>query len=69
MDITEGSIKWGPIGEDVYRRTYSRKMEDGTYETWPDTVARVVAGSKGSPVFRVAASLVMASDSARAIEV
>ncbi len=45
MDITEGSIKWGPIGEDVYRRTYSRKMEDGTYETWPDTVARVVAGS------------------------
>lgn len=45
MDITEGSIKWGPIGEDVYRRTYSRRMDDGTYETWPDTVARVVAGS------------------------
>lgn len=42
MDTT---INWGPIGEDVYRRTYSRMREDGTYETWPDTVSRVVAGS------------------------
>jgi ribonucleoside-triphosphate reductase len=40
-------INWGPIGEDVYRRTYSRQREDGTYETWPDTVARVVTGSTG----------------------
>jgi ribonucleoside-triphosphate reductase len=37
--------EWGPIGEDVYNRTYSRKRSDGTYETWPDTVARVVEGS------------------------
>lgn len=44
MDI-EQSIKWGPIGEDVYRRTYSRQQADGTFETWPDTVSRVVCGS------------------------
>lgn len=37
--------EWGPIGEDVYNRTYSRKREDGTFETWPDTVERVVRGS------------------------
>lgn len=43
--MNNNEIKWGPIGEDVYRRTYSRKMADGTSETWPDTVARVVAGS------------------------
>lgn len=29
----------------MYRRTYSRKREDGTFEEWPDTVARVVRGS------------------------
>lgn len=39
------TINWGPIGEDVYNRTYSRRRDDGTFETWPDTVARVVAGS------------------------
>lgn len=39
------TIEWGPIGEDVYRRTYSRQQVDGSYETWPDTVARVVGGS------------------------
>lgn len=37
-------IKWGPIGEEVYNRTYSRQTETG-WETWPDTVARVVRGS------------------------
>lgn len=41
----ERTIEWGPIGEDVYRRTYSRQQADGTYETWPDTVSRVVQGS------------------------
>jgi ribonucleoside-triphosphate reductase len=41
----ESTTKWGPIGEDVYKRTYSRRKEDGTFETWPDTVARVVRGS------------------------
>lgn len=39
------TIQWGPIGEDVYRRTYSRQKGDKTFETWPETVARVVRGS------------------------
>jgi ribonucleoside-triphosphate reductase len=38
-------INWGPSGEDVYRRTYSRTNPDGTKEEWPDTVARVVHGN------------------------
>lgn len=38
-------MEWGPIGQDVYNRTYSRVQADGTYETWQDTVNRVVAGS------------------------
>lgn len=38
-------MEWGPIGEDVYNRTYSRQRDDGTFETWSDTVDRVVAGS------------------------
>lgn len=37
--------EWGPIGEEVYNRTYSRQRDDGTFETWPDTVDRVVRGS------------------------
>ncbi|GAA2294288.1 ribonucleoside-triphosphate reductase, adenosylcobalamin-dependent [Nonomuraea roseoviolacea subsp. roseoviolacea] len=38
-------IKWGPTGEAVYRRTYSRTLPDGTKETWPLTVERVVDGN------------------------
>lgn len=40
-----GHIEWGPQGETVYRRTYSRVMADGTHEDWPDTVRRVVDGN------------------------
>lgn len=36
---------FGPIGEDVYRRTYSRLMPDGSREDWSDTVRRVVGGN------------------------
>ena len=36
---------WGPTGEIVYNRTYSRVKPDGTNETWPETVARVVDGN------------------------
>jgi ribonucleoside-triphosphate reductase len=36
---------WGPTGELVYNRTYSRTLPDGTKETWPDTVRRVVDGN------------------------
>ncbi|AYJ73927.1 ribonucleoside-triphosphate reductase [Thermus phage phiLo] len=36
-------IPWGPIGEVVYLRTYSRwKEEEGRRETWEETVRRVV---------------------------
>ena len=34
-----------PLAEIVYRRTYSRTKEDGTQETWRDTVNRVVDGN------------------------
>lgn len=43
--VMSEEIAWGPIGAEVYARTYSRQQVDGTYETWPDTVSRVVAGS------------------------
>ncbi len=39
------TINWGPIGSDVYNRTYSRERSDGSRETWYDTVERVVTGS------------------------
>ena len=38
-------IPWGPIGENVYKRSYSQVMEDGKKETWPDTVIRAVDGN------------------------
>lgn len=38
-------IPWGPTGELVYERTYSRPKPDGTRETWPETVRRVVDGN------------------------
>lgn len=37
--------KFGPIGQDVYERTYSRVRDDGRNETWSDTVDRVVTGN------------------------
>lgn len=36
---------WGPTGEVVYERTYSRTKPDGTKETWPETVLRVANGN------------------------
>ncbi len=38
-------INWGPTGQLVYERTYSRVKPDGTKETWPETVERVVDGN------------------------
>src|SRR5207237_9606831 len=38
MDMTE-------TGRTVYQRTYSRTKHDGTRETWPETVRRVVDGN------------------------
>ncbi len=40
-----GDIAWGPTGEAVYDRTYSRTKPDGTRETWPETVERVARGN------------------------
>lgn len=34
---------WGPMGETVYNRTYSRTKADGAKETWADTVDRVTS--------------------------
>ena len=39
------SVPFGPTGEVVYNRTYSRTKEDGTKETWPETVRRVAEGN------------------------
>lgn len=39
--------EWGPTGQTVYERTYSRTKPDGSKETWPETVRRVVDGNLG----------------------
>ncbi|OKI45249.1 ribonucleoside-triphosphate reductase, adenosylcobalamin-dependent [Micromonospora sp. CB01531] len=36
---------FGPTGEVVYNRTYSRTKPDGSKETWPETVERVCVGN------------------------
>ena len=36
---------WGPIGQTVFSRTYSRRKPDGTNEEWPETVSRVAHGN------------------------
>lgn len=36
---------FGGLGEIVYLRTYSRKKDDGTQETWPETIQRVINGA------------------------
>ena len=38
-------VKFGPTGQVVYDRTYSRPKPDGTKETWPETAVRVVDGN------------------------
>jgi adenosylcobalamin-dependent ribonucleoside-triphosphate reductase len=45
--ITTASVPFGPTGQTVYERTYSRTKADGSRETWPETVRRVVAGNLG----------------------
>ncbi|MCY0933597.1 ribonucleoside-triphosphate reductase, adenosylcobalamin-dependent [Streptomyces sp. H34-S4] len=42
---TETQVPFGPTGELVYNRTYSRTLADGSKETWPDTVRRVARGN------------------------
>ena len=38
------NIEWGPLGELVFNRTYSRRIDD-RHETWEETVKRVVEGN------------------------
>ena len=40
-------MKFTETGKTVYDRTYSRTKPDGTKETWPETVKRVVLGNVG----------------------
>ncbi len=37
-------VDWGPLGEVVYLRTYSRKKDDGSNEVWWETLKRVIEG-------------------------
>lgn len=46
-DLKNERIPWGPIGETVYRRTYSQTKEDGQKEIWPETAIRAVDGNLG----------------------
>lgn len=43
--MSNNDIPWGSTGEAVYKRTYSRKKPDGTNETWPETIGRVIHGN------------------------
>lgn len=45
MAAPEDPVGFGPTGRLVYERTYSRTKADGTKETWPETVERVVDGN------------------------
>ncbi|QXN73888.1 ribonucleotide reductase [Mycobacterium phage Eaglepride] len=45
LDLEKPKVNFGPTGEIVYNRTYSRVKPDGTQETWPETVERVVDGN------------------------
>ncbi|AKY03655.1 ribonucleotide reductase [Streptomyces phage Izzy] len=38
-------VPFGPTGQLVYERTYSRTLANGSKETWPDTVRRVAKGN------------------------
>ncbi|MEV1109900.1 ribonucleoside-triphosphate reductase, adenosylcobalamin-dependent [Micromonospora sp. NPDC049751] len=45
IELNPSAFTFGPTGEVVYDRTYSRTQPDGTKEAWPDTVERVAAGN------------------------
>lgn len=44
---SDKQVPWGfnGMGEIVFLRTYSRKMENGQTESWPETVQRVINGA------------------------
>lgn len=39
------SNEWSNLAKIVFARTYSRRQENGSTETWPDTIERVIAGN------------------------
>ena len=43
--MSVSTTPFGPTGQVVYDRTYSRTKPDGTKETWPETVRRVAKGN------------------------
>ena len=46
--VSEGVLPeptFGPIGQEVFERTYARELPDGRKETWAETCRRVVVGS------------------------
>ena len=45
-DILSKEVNWGlgALSASVFYRTYSRKKDDGTFESWNDCVIRVVEG-------------------------
>jgi ribonucleoside-triphosphate reductase (thioredoxin) len=43
--VTDQAVPFGPTGEAIYQRTYSRVKPNGERETWPYTVNRVVKGN------------------------
>ncbi|MDG4783217.1 ribonucleoside-triphosphate reductase, adenosylcobalamin-dependent [Micromonospora sp. WMMD961] len=45
IELNPSAFTFGPTGEVVYDRTYSRTQPDGSKEAWPDTVERVAAGN------------------------
>jgi len=48
MEEKEFIPAWGPLGEEVFKRTYARDLPElGRKETWPETVKRVVGGNLG----------------------
>lgn len=40
----ERPVAWGPLGEITFRRSYSRKKEDGTQEEWWEVCRRCIEG-------------------------
>jgi ribonucleoside-triphosphate reductase len=43
--MEKSNPQWGPIGREVYERTYRRVKPSGEHENWGDTVERVVKGN------------------------
>ncbi|MGW7825029.1 ribonucleoside-triphosphate reductase, adenosylcobalamin-dependent [Streptomyces puniciscabiei] len=45
MEQLTHTIPWGPAGEAIFQRTYSRELPGGRHESWDETVTRVVDGN------------------------